>query len=53
MGAFTPLMENGGDNEHRPWKFDQQTCDIYRDFVNIHYELNPYLLNAGTTAYQK
>ena len=32
LGAFSPLMENGGNMEHRPWKFDttNQTLDIYR-----------------------
>lgn len=41
MGAFTPLMENGGDNQHRPWMFDNtnQTVDIYRAFVHIHTEV--------------
>lgn len=37
------LMENGGDNEHRPWYFDTNgTTDItdtYRKFVNAHLEL--------------
>lgn len=58
MAAFTSLMENGGDNEHRPWMFDQaygtnDTLEIYRTFVHIHLELLPYLLNAGTEAYNK
>ncbi|ELR16305.1 glycosyl hydrolase, family 31 protein [Acanthamoeba castellanii str. Neff] len=55
MGAFTPLMENGGDNQHRPWMFDNtnQTVDIYRAFVHIHTELLPYFLNAGSTAYEQ
>ena len=41
MGAFVPLMENGGNGEHRPWMFDNtnQTLDIYRTFVNIHMEM--------------
>jgi len=41
MGAFVPLMENGGNGEHRPWMFDNtnQTLDIYRNFVNIHMEM--------------
>ncbi|CAI8035554.1 Myogenesis-regulating glycosidase [Geodia barretti] len=34
LGAFSPLMENGGNMEHRPWKFDttNQTLDIYRNW---------------------
>ena len=41
LGAFCPLMENGGNGEHRPWMFDNtnQTLNIYRTFVDIHYEL--------------
>ena len=27
--------------------------DIYREFVNIHYELNPYLLASGSIAYNQ
>lgn len=53
MGALVPLMENGGDGPHLPWQFDQQTVEIYRRFVNIHYELVPFFLTAGTEAYQK
>ena len=35
LGAFSPLMENGGDKEHRPWEFDStnQTLDIYRKYA--------------------
>eukprot|EP01090_Pellita_catalonica_P001799 TRINITY_DN11532_c0_g1_i1.p1 TRINITY_DN11532_c0_g1~~TRINITY_DN11532_c0_g1_i1.p1 ORF type:complete len:598 (+),score=88.49 TRINITY_DN11532_c0_g1_i1:106-1899(+) len=53
LGAFNSLMENGGDNQHRPWKFDNtnETLDIYRKFVKIHMEMNPYLYSAGNTAY--
>lgn len=54
--AFMPLMENGGDNEHRPWKFDSNgttnTTDTYRLFVNAHYELVPYLYTTGTQAFE-
>ena len=41
MGALVPLMENGGNKEHRPWMFDDnnQTLDIYRTFVYLHYEI--------------
>lgn len=32
LGAFSPLMENGGNDEHRPWKFDSnnETLNIYK-----------------------
>lgn len=32
LGAFSPLMENGGNKEHRPWIFDNQTLDIYKKY---------------------
>jgi len=51
LGAFSPIMENGGGGEHRPWMFDEETTTIYRDFVEIHYELIPYLMKHGATAF--
>ena len=30
LGAFSPLMENGGNKEHRPWAFDDETLEIYK-----------------------
>jgi len=29
LGAFSPVMENGGGGEHRPWMFDEETTDIF------------------------
>jgi hypothetical protein len=44
-------MENGGDNEHRPWYFDSNgttdTTDTYRKFVNAHLELGALDLLAA------
>jgi alpha-glucosidase (family GH31 glycosyl hydrolase) len=56
VNAFLPLFENGGDDEHRPWIFDQGTnstfvTDSYRLLVAAHYELQPYLLAQGAAAY--
>ena len=54
LGAFSPLMENGGGGEHRPWLVDpsraEEVTDIYRHFVDTHYTLNPYLLTVGSNA---
>ena len=47
LGAFNPVMENGGGGEHRPWKFDTQTTDVYRTFVKLHYAIVPYLMAEG------
>lgn len=43
LGAFCPVMENGGGGEHRPWAFDTETSSIYRDFATLHVKLLPYL----------
>lgn len=47
LGAFVPLMENGGGGEHRPWMIDDETVEIYRNFVNYHYQLIPYFMKIG------
>ncbi len=53
MGALMPLMENGGSGEHRPWIFDQETLDIYRDYVLLHQALIPYLMTEGARAWER
>lgn len=57
LGAFSPVMENGGGGEHRPWEFDPETTgettEIYRKFTKIHYALIPYLMEEGAKAYEK
>lgn len=56
VGAFCSLMENGGDKEHRPWKFDTGGSsfheDAYRALVAAHYELEQYLLTTGAQAWE-
>lgn len=51
LGAFSPLMENGGGGEHRPWMFDQQTNDIYNKFTRLHHALIPYLMQQGDSLF--
>jgi alpha-glucosidase (family GH31 glycosyl hydrolase) len=55
LGAFSPLMENGGNGEHRPWMFDTagETVDIYRTFVHYHVELTPYFLSTATEKFSQ
>lgn len=51
LGTFCGLMENGGGGEHRPWMFDQETEDIYRDLVQKRYNMLPYLMQQSETYY--
>jgi alpha-glucosidase (family GH31 glycosyl hydrolase) len=36
---------------HQPWLFDVETVDIYRKFVNLHYDFKEFFLTAGTEAF--
>ena len=51
LGAFCPVMENGGSGTHWPWKFDDETVAIYKDFVDLHHALLPYLMEEGAVAF--
>jgi len=50
-------MENGGNQEHRPWMFDNPgestIVDTYRKFTAAHYQLVPYLMTVGAQAYER
>lgn len=52
LGAFSPIMENGGGGEHRPWMFDAETETIYRHFTDLHYDLIPYFMEQSALAWQ-
>jgi alpha-glucosidase (family GH31 glycosyl hydrolase) len=54
LGAFSPLMENGGRGEHRPWKIDNDSelVESYRYYATLHHELVPYLYGLGVEAHQ-
>jgi alpha-glucosidase (family GH31 glycosyl hydrolase) len=55
FAALTPLMINGGLNggeaQHLPWYWDQETVDIYRYYATLHSELVPYLFSYSVEAY--
>ncbi len=52
LGAFSPIMENGGGGAHEPWRFDEQSVDIYREYVRVHRTLIPYLMRQGAVAFE-
>ena len=52
LGAFSPLMENGGRGEHRPWRLGDDVGAIYRRYAKLHQELVPYLYGLGVEAHQ-
>ena len=51
VGAFCPVMENGGGGVHQPWRFDAETEEHYRTLVELHYALLPYLMEEGGLAF--
>ncbi|MCC6179279.1 MAG: hypothetical protein IT305_28570 [Chloroflexi bacterium] len=51
LGALSPLMENGGRGEHRPWKIDDEVVGPYRYYAKLHHQLVPYLYGAGVDAH--
>jgi len=54
LGAFSPVMENGGGGLHHPWAWeDPEVTDVYRDFVELHYALLPYLNAQGAVAFDE
>ncbi len=59
-GAFAPFMENGGDSEHRPWKYGEDAVEIYRLLAVWHeqmrwylYSLVPERFSAGKSLVEK
>ncbi|MCP4872483.1 MAG: hypothetical protein GY898_27640 [Proteobacteria bacterium] len=53
LGAFCPVMENGGGGRHEPWFFDEEAVSIYRDAVLMHEALLPYLMREGAVAFEE
>lgn len=53
LGALNPVMENGGGGDHHPWAWDDETVDIYRQFVRLHHDLHPYLQEHGAIAFEE
>jgi len=51
LGALSPLMENGGRGEHRPWRIDEEIVPTYRYYAKLHRQLVPYLYGLGVEAH--
>lgn len=52
LGAFCPIMENGGGGTHEPWKYDDETTEIYRKFVELHTAMIPYIYSSAAYSYE-
>ncbi|MCL2494238.1 MAG: hypothetical protein FWE98_01105 [Oscillospiraceae bacterium] len=53
LGAFSPVMLNGGGGVyHRPWLYDEETVDVYRQFTKLHYRLIPYIQSQVAYSYE-
>ena len=48
--AMTPLFLIGGHDEHRPWKFDPDFFQIFRQFMWLHQELVPFFYSQHVQA---
>lgn len=49
VGCFSPFFRNHcakGRSNQEPWVFDEETLNIYRKFVNLRYQLLPYLYDT-------
>ena len=53
VAAMNPLFENGGNGEHRPWIFDDETLEVYRFFLWLHEELRPFYYSRGNDAFDQ
>jgi alpha-glucosidase (family GH31 glycosyl hydrolase) len=52
LGALSPLMENGGVGEHRPWALGDDVLRAYRYYAKLHHQLVPYLYSLGVEAHR-
>jgi len=60
LGAFSPIMNNGGGGEHRPWMYDERrgdeetyVTDIYREFTKLHHALIPYFSSQAAWSHER
>jgi alpha-D-xyloside xylohydrolase len=53
LGAFCPVMENGGGGEHRSLMYDAATTAIYTKFALLHHALIPYIYSQAAYSYER
>nr|WP_321357228.1 TIM-barrel domain-containing protein [uncultured Draconibacterium sp.] len=57
LASMVPTMVNGGNNGalgyHLPWNYDQQTINIYKDYVLLHKKFAPYLFSTSVDGHIK
>lgn len=49
LGCFSPLCRNHSSKVgiyQEPWQFDEETCRIYKKFVELRYRLLPYIYDC-------
>ncbi len=49
QGAFTPFFRNHSSHntrDHEPWAYGEQTEEIARKYINLRYEMMPYLYST-------
>ena len=51
LGAFNPVMENGGGGEHHLGR-DEETVSIYRRFAWLHHA-GPYLMESSVSRWER
>jgi alpha-glucosidase (family GH31 glycosyl hydrolase) len=50
FGCFTPLWQSHGRFRQEAWTYDEQTLNLYRDYLVLHERLVPYVRAAAATA---
>jgi alpha-glucosidase (family GH31 glycosyl hydrolase) len=53
VAALNPIFENGGQTNHKPWLWDDETYQIYRMFLWLHEELRPFYYTRGVDAFAR
>ena len=56
LGAFLPIFRNHSNmytRRQEPWAFGQQTLEISKKFINLRYELIPYIYNSFFQSYKE